>query len=254
MFGCSHWLRGALNLGARNWKALAEKRSLCALMPPPSGCCALRNAERGAGSTCSLSWCEHPYTRCNPKVSSEEAVGRCVSSYVPVGMTRGFIQVVARCPAAVLTFCSPAGCPGEREEEYEGRKRLALPHVVQLRSQVSLNGGWRVPPQIPAAPAAPLTRSATRSPLSRGARVYFPIARLVFGLRLLVSAAARNDRFHPPFPGRAAVAQLEAALPKAGSPGGSSIPGAGEQEGQRVFSFVALSPGPCLPSLANTLP
>lgn len=39
----------------------------------------------------------------------------------------------------LLTFCFLTGCPGEREEEHKGRKRLALPHVVQLRSQVSLN-------------------------------------------------------------------------------------------------------------------
>lgn len=53
-----------------------------------------------------------------------------------------------------LTFCSPAGRPREREEEYEGRKRLALPHVVQLRSQVSLAGGQIVLGQTPPARAA----------------------------------------------------------------------------------------------------
>lgn len=47
-------------------------------------------------------------------------------------------------PCHSLTFFSPAGCPREREEEHEGGKCLALPHVVQLRSQVSLDGGRHV--------------------------------------------------------------------------------------------------------------
>lgn len=83
-------------------------------------------------------------------------------------------------------FDSPAGCPGEREEEYEGRKCLALPHVVQLRSQVSFSGGRCVLGQVLSAPAALLACSMARSLLSRGASVCFPVTLLGFGLRLLV--------------------------------------------------------------------
>lgn len=160
------------------------------------------------------------------------------------------IQVVARWPACCFMFCSPTGRPREREEEYEGRKRLALPHVVQLRSQVSLNGSRCVPCQIPSAGAALLTRSVTRSPLSRGASVCFPVTLLVFGLHLLVSVAARNDQFHP----LSVVAQFQAGLSEPGSPGGSSIPVAGRQKWHGVFSSVVLLLDLCPSSLSNALP
>lgn len=116
-------------------------------------------------------------------------------------------------------FHSPAGRPGEREEEYEGRKRLALPHVVQLRSQVSLNGGWCVPCQIPSAEATPLTQNVICFPLSRGASECFPV-RADFYLHLLVPVAERNDHFHPLLTGNGAVAEFKAGVSEGGSSGG----------------------------------